>query len=48
MWGKVAIDERAIWCKSMLMVDALETGAIRSADVPLIRLLAGLLADALA
>jgi|HubBroStandDraft_6_1064221.scaffolds.fasta_scaffold485603_1 GAF domain-containing protein len=32
----------------MLMVDALEPGAIRSADVPLIRLLAGLLADALA
>jgi GAF domain-containing protein len=32
----------------MLMVDALEPGAIRQADVPLIRLLAGLLADALA
>ena len=32
----------------MLMVDALEKGGIRRADVPLIRLLAGLLADALA
>jgi GAF domain-containing protein len=32
----------------MLMVDALEPGAIRRTDVPLIRLLAGLLADALA
>jgi hypothetical protein len=32
----------------MLMVDALETGGIRRADVPLVRLLAGLLADALA
>jgi GAF domain-containing protein len=32
----------------MLMVDALETGGIRRTDVPLIRLLAGLLADALA
>jgi GAF domain-containing protein len=32
----------------MLMVDALEPGGIRRTDVPLIRLLAGLLADALA
>jgi GAF domain-containing protein len=32
----------------MLMVDALEPGGIRRADVPLVRLLAGLLADALA
>jgi GAF domain-containing protein len=32
----------------MLMVDALDSGGIRRADVPLIRLLAGLLADALA
>jgi GAF domain-containing protein len=32
----------------MLMVDALEPGGIGRADVPLIRLLAGLLADALA
>jgi hypothetical protein len=32
----------------MLMVDALEKGGIRRADVPLVRLLAGLLADALA
>src|SRR6266700_1393362 len=32
----------------MLMVDALEKGGVRRADVPLIRLLAGLLADALA
>ena len=32
----------------MLMVDALEPGGIRRPDVPLIRLLAGLLADALA
>ncbi len=32
----------------MLMVDALEKDGIRRADVPLIRLLAGLLADALA
>ena len=32
----------------MLMVDALEEGGIRRADVSLIRLLAGLLADALA
>ena len=32
----------------MLMVDALEKGGIRRADVSLIRLLAGLLADALA
>jgi GAF domain-containing protein len=32
----------------MLMVDALEPNAIRRTDVPLIRLLAGLLADALA
>jgi GAF domain-containing protein len=32
----------------MLMVDALEPGAIHRTDVPLIRLLAGLLADALA
>jgi GAF domain-containing protein len=32
----------------MLMVDALEAGGIRRADVPLVRLLAGLLADALA
>ncbi len=32
----------------MLMVDALDPGGIRRADVPLIRLLAGLLADALA
>jgi GAF domain-containing protein len=32
----------------MLMVDALEIGGIRRADVPLVRLLAGLLADALA
>jgi signal transduction protein with GAF and PtsI domain len=32
----------------MLMVDALESNGIRRADVPLIRLLAGLLADALA
>jgi GAF domain-containing protein len=32
----------------MLMVDALEPGGIRRSDVPLIRLLAGLLADALA
>jgi hypothetical protein len=32
----------------MLMVDALEKGGIRRADVPLIRLLAGLAADALA
>jgi len=32
----------------MLMVDALDTGGIRRTDVPLIRLLAGLLADALA
>jgi transcriptional regulator with GAF, ATPase, and Fis domain len=31
----------------MLMVDALEKGGIRQADVPLVRLLAGLLADAL-
>ncbi len=32
----------------MLMVDALESNGIRRTDVPLIRLLAGLLADALA
>jgi GAF domain-containing protein len=32
----------------MLMVDALEKDGIRRADVPLVRLLAGLLADALA
>jgi GAF domain-containing protein len=32
----------------MLMVDALDKGGIRRVDVPLIRLLAGLLADALA
>jgi len=32
----------------MLMVDALENGGIRRTDVPLVRLLAGLLADALA
>jgi GAF domain-containing protein len=32
----------------ILMVDALETGGIRRADVPLVRLLAGLLAVALA
>jgi GAF domain-containing protein len=32
----------------MLMVDTLEAGGVRRADVPLIRLLAGLLADALA
>jgi len=32
----------------MLMVDALESNGIRRADVPLLRLLAGLLADALA
>ncbi|HTZ24822.1 MAG TPA: GAF domain-containing protein [Streptosporangiaceae bacterium] len=32
----------------MLMVDALDPGGIRRTDVPLIRLLAGLLADALA
>jgi hypothetical protein len=32
----------------MLMVDALDTDGIRRTDVPLIRLLAGLLADALA
>lgn len=32
----------------ILMVDALEKGGIRRADVPLLRLLAGLLADALA
>jgi hypothetical protein len=32
----------------MLMVDALEKDGIRRSDVPLIRLLAGLLADALA
>jgi GAF domain-containing protein len=32
----------------MLMVDALEKDGIRQADVPLVRLLAGLLADALA
>ena len=32
----------------MLMVDALEPGGIRREDVPLVRLLAGLLADALA
>jgi hypothetical protein len=32
----------------MLMVDALEKGRIRQLDVPLLRLLAGLLADALA
>jgi transcriptional regulator with GAF, ATPase, and Fis domain len=31
----------------MLMVDALESGRIRQLDVPLLRLLAGLLADAL-
>jgi hypothetical protein len=31
----------------MLMVDALEKGGIRQADVPLVRLMAGLLADAL-
>jgi len=31
----------------MLMVDTLEAGGVRRADVPLIRLLAGLLADAL-
>lgn len=31
----------------MLMVDALEKGGIRQADVPLVRLLAGLLGDAL-
>jgi GAF domain-containing protein len=31
----------------MLMVDALEQGGIRQTDVPLVRLLAGLLADAL-
>jgi GAF domain-containing protein len=31
----------------MLMVDALEKGGIRQADVPLLRLLAGLVADAL-
>ena len=32
----------------ILMVDALEAGGIKRADVPLLRLLAGLLADALA
>ena len=32
----------------MLMVDALEQDGIRRTDVPLVRLLAGLLADALA
>ena len=32
----------------MLMVDALDAGGIRRADVPLIRLLGGLLAVALA
>jgi hypothetical protein len=32
----------------MLMVDALDRNGIRRADVPLVRLLAGLLADALA
>jgi GAF domain-containing protein len=31
----------------MLMVDALERGSIRQLDVPLLRLLAGLLGDAL-
>jgi GAF domain-containing protein len=32
----------------MLMVDALDPGGITREDVPLVRLLAGLLADALA
>ena len=34
--------------RQMVMVDALDTGGIRRTDVPLIRLLAGLLAGALA
>jgi GAF domain-containing protein len=40
----VAAGENAF---GFLMVDALEQGGIRQADVPLVRLLAGLLADAL-